>query len=166
MLLFLVVLSVLALALGGEASKLRSTVSYCPSLKCADKYDLEIDRWDCIGRQLLGPLPAGKKAKNQYFVEHDCGGVGWGNSIRGLYNSASLAAVTGRRLIVTHKPFNRMFSPPYQKEGTNDKVHEYQHTWDYGLFSDPAYNVWENRQVWDYEAHGRSQDNYKRWTKN
>eukprot|EP00605_Chrysophyceae_sp_TOSAG23-4_P002436 GSChrysophyteH1.ASY1.ANO1.2695.1 assembled CDS len=143
---YLVLVVVLA-TISDAAAKRKLSVSFCPSIKCTGKYESEIDRWDCIGRQLLGPLPKSKKARNQYFVEHDCGGVGWGNSIRGFFNAASLAAITGRRLIVTHKPFNRMFEPPYQKEG--EDVHPHQN----------------NRETWSYENHGRNSDNYIEWAR-
>ena len=64
----------------------------------------------------------GSNPATYFYVEHDCGGVGWGNSIRGLYNAAAMAAMFGRRLIVTHAPFNRLFLPP------NEKVREYVNT--------------------------------------
>jgi len=162
---FIVVIVILSIVYNTVSSK-KVTVSFCPSLKCATKYTTELERWDCIGRQLLGPLPSDKIAKKQYFVEHDCGGVGWGNSIRGLYNSASIAAISGRRLIVTHAPFNRMFLPPYMKdESTSTSTHPHQSDWSYGLYKDPSYSSYHNKQVWNYEAYGRDKENYVRWGK-
>jgi len=79
----------------------------------------------------------------------------------GLYNSASLAAMTGRRLIVSHEPFNRMFLPPYSDMNRDDV--EFPDSWDYGLSANENFNKWDSRETWDYEAHGRDVGNYKMW---
>jgi len=120
-----------------------------------------LERWDCLGKQLFSGVPKGEKADEHFYVEHDCGGVGWGNSVRGLYNSASLAALMGRRLIVTHEPFNRMFLPPYSDINRSD-VENPDH-WDYGLSLNPEFNRWDTRETWDYEAYGRDAGNFRMW---
>lgn len=136
----------------GEAKAKKSKLKFCPSLKCVDIAS-EVERWECINQGLFAPVPAGKDPGKEYYVEHDCGGVGWGNSIRGLYNAAALAAMTGRRLIVTHKPFNRMFDPPLNAS-----------SWTYGL-EEAGYNKWDMRQHWDFEKHGRSPNRYSEFAK-
>lgn len=55
----------------------------CPAkLQCANE-TTEIGRWECLGRQFFTPTA---NPLDEMYVEHDCGGVGWGNSIRGYYN--------------------------------------------------------------------------------
>lgn len=157
-------LLVLGLLLTGYAKDLASSVDYCAADKaCGNLEDsTELQRWACLGRQLYAPL-APTKLKKTHFVEHDCGGVGWGNSIRGLFNAAGIAAVTGRRLIVTHSAFNRVFLPP------NDSMVG----WDFGLSgvesgsrhklgpnSVEAYNL---RQYFDFELHGRAPNRFAEW---
>jgi hypothetical protein len=73
----------------------------------------EVERWQCVGDFMYAPLPRGQFYDDPYFVEHNCYGTGWGNSVRALFTTASLAAALGRRLIVRNHAFNRMFSPPH-----------------------------------------------------
>ncbi len=73
----------------------------------------EVERWQCVGDFMFAPLPQGPYNDDIYFVEHNCYGTGWGNSVRALFTTASLAAALGRRLIVRNHAFNRMFSPPH-----------------------------------------------------
>jgi hypothetical protein len=122
---------------------------FCPGLQCADK-PTEIEKWKCINSYLFAAVPKGTDPIDEYYIEHDCGGVGWGNSIRGLYNAAALAAMLGRRLIVTHGPFNRMFLPP----DVNNP------SWTYGL-KEGGNNMYAIRQHWDFEKHGRAPDRYQ-----
>jgi hypothetical protein len=128
-----------------------STVEFCPSKDC-EREPTEIARWECVGDHLFEALGDGEKAEEQFYVEHDCGGVGWGNSIRGLYNAAALAAITGRRLIVTHAPFNRMFDPPTEGMAS----------WDYGI-SESRRHPMEMREYWDFEKHGRAPGRFEKW---
>jgi hypothetical protein len=73
----------------------------------------EIERWQCVGDFMFAPLPRRRNSDDPYFVEHNCYGTGWGNSVRALFTTASLSAVLGRRMIVVNHAFNRMFSPPH-----------------------------------------------------
>merc|ERR1711998_237091 len=62
---------------------------------------------------------------------------------------AALAAMLGRRLIVTHAPFNRMFDPP----------NENMTSWTFGL-AERGYSTYSLREHWDFEKHGRSPNRY------
>jgi len=151
---FIVVVSLLACCAQEAAlvkEKKPKPIRFCPARQCG-KLATEKERWDCVNYEHLF-APVKGDVKEEYFVEHDCGGVGWGNSIRGLFNAASLAATTGRRLIVTHPAFNRMFLPP----------HDDVTAWDFGLGKGKASHPYELRQHWDFEAHGRSPDRFKNW---
>ena len=156
---FVIVLAILGLIFAKKSKKTdgakrssKVTVNFCPSLQCAEEFNTEQERWDCIGKQLFEPIPEGKSVLDYYYIEHDCGGVGWGNSVRGLFNAASMAALTGRRLIVTHAPFNRLFLSPYGEESQ---------PWDFGL-SKVRPNKFD-RGSWDYEAFGRSKEKFISW---
>ncbi len=144
--------SLLASSLAAEvevaAKEKKSKLKFCPALKCGDK-PTEIERWKCVNNYLYKPVKEGKNPAKEYYIEHDCGGVGWGNSIRGLYNAAALAAMLGRRLIVTHGPFNRMFDPP----------HVNMTSWTFGL-AEKGISTYSLRQHWDFEKHGRSPNRY------
>ena len=122
-------------------------------MKCKDK-PTEIERWECVNSYLYKPVKEGKDPAKEYYIEHDCGGVGWGNSIRGLYNAAALAVMLGRRLIVTHAPFNRMFDPP----------NENMTSWTFGM-KERGVNMYNIRQHWDFEKHGRSPNRYSNFAK-
>jgi len=146
-------------------SSLAAEQDFCPFTTCDDEAT-EVERWMCFGRQLFAPISMGNHTsrkvalKKTRFVEHDCGGVGWGNSIRGLYNTAAIAAVLGRRLIVSHSAFNRVFLPP------NDTVT----SWDYGLSAllsatGGQMAAYEAREYFDFEMHGRSPNRFAVWTK-
>jgi hypothetical protein len=82
----------------------------------------ELDKWDCLGEFLFGPVSG--DPQKEYFVEHNCGGVGWGNQINAIFVSSGLATLFGRRLIMTHKVFNKLFVPP----------HPAVTSWSFGLF--------------------------------
>lgn len=69
---------------------------------CLKNATSEYEIWDCYGKYIFRPK-SNKKSENTY-VEHDCGGVGWGNSMRALYNAFGLAALMDRRLIVCKIP--------------------------------------------------------------
>lgn len=144
--------------------KADATLTYCPLKHCADEAT-EIAKWECLGKSLYRPLEAGKdNLSKTYFVEHDCGGVGWGNSIRGMSNAAAIAAVTGRRLIVTHPSFNRLFFTP------NESMID----WDFGLKAsfgkgmnehELAAEVYRRREIFKYEDHGRAPKRFDKWTR-
>ena len=82
----------------------------------------EVERWECFGKYAFRPTD---NAASELFVEHDCGGVGWGNSIRGVVNAFALAAVLNRRVVIKFspgdKPFYKLWNPPYNLT-----------SWDYG----------------------------------
>lgn len=134
--------------------KVRRALSYCPLQHCgADTSTTELEKWECLGRHLFSATGA-----LDHFVEHDCGGVGWGNSIRGLYNAGAMAAVAGRRLIVTHAAFNRVFLPPNASMSswdfdTSPSASDRNH---FGL-------RFEMRQYFDFEVHGRSPGRFADW---
>ena len=70
---------------------------------------------------MFAPVRTGKDPSKEWYVDTTV--EEWlGQFYRGLYNAASLAAMTGRRLIVSHHPFNRMFDPPLNAS-----------SWTYGL---------------------------------
>lgn len=118
---------------------------FCPAaVACANETLNELEKWECFGRCLFSSDQ--KLSIHSKYVQHDCNGVGWGNSIRGLISSASVAAVLGRRLIMFYPVFNRMFLPP------NNKLS----TWDLSLSMEVSGRF-------DYEKYGR---NFANWTKN
>ena len=84
------------------------------------------------------------------FVEFDCSGVGWGNSIRAYYAGVSLAVTTGRRLIHVYSASNRNFLPP------NESVK----SWDFGL-------KYSHQDVghFDYAKHGQRPGRYKKFSR-
>lgn len=93
---------------------------------------------------------------SEKYVVHDCSGVGWGNSIRGLVTSASLAAILGRRLIIEYKAFNRMFNPPNKKA-------KY---WDFGVekaLRKQNINPYDVTGQFDYEKYGRQPGSFGKW---
>ena len=99
--------------------------NYCPVRHCT-ALENEMERWDCIGRQLYKPLEPGVDPLDGFYMQHDCHYVGWGNSVRGFFVSAFMAMLTGRRLSIYHSQFNRMFSSPYAAS------HEQEQEWDWG----------------------------------
>ena len=135
-------------------------IRFCAAKQCGEmEGSTEIEKWECLGRLMFSPPPG--RAADEYYVEHDCGGVGWGNSIRALFNAGALSALTGRRLIVTHAAFNRMFLPP-------DHLHRVS-SWDFGLgkstFGGGRHDGDKLRQYWDFENHGRAPDRFALWAK-
>ena len=69
----------------------------------------EVDNWVAI-QDLLFKKPN----TTLQVVEHACGHLGWGNSMRGFFNTVALALVLGRRLIITFPIYHRMFTVPYK----------------------------------------------------
>jgi hypothetical protein len=123
---------------------------------CLETAQNEVEQWDCYGRYIFRPTT---KVSNEKYMSHDCGGVGWGNSIRALYNAFGLAALLDGRLIVTYPFFDQLWNPPYGLE-----------SWDYGLAAKANHNLNYQRQrhedhIWDYEAHGRD-NHFKNWITN
>ena len=132
----------------------------CPFHHCL-QVEEGLARYDCISAKLFAPLEEGTHPDDAFYVQHDCHRVGWGNSVRGFFVTASLAMMTGRRLSIYHPQFNRMFDKP----GGGD--------WDYGLeesmmgkdSEETQENIWYKFQdqyvhQWDYEAH---RDIVKAW---
>lgn len=114
---------------------------FCPAKVCSG-YPNEIERWECIGRFLYSPNQANSVLQ---FVQHDCWGVGWGNSIRGLISSSAVALILGRRLIIFYPVFNRMFLPP------DDNVSN----WDFGMSTIyPQLSSGEVSGHFNYAKHG------------
>lgn len=69
----------------------------------------EVEKWDFI-RDILLRTPN----TTRFAVEHSCGILGWGNTIRGIFNTVALAIVLGRRLIFTSPIYHRMFDFPFK----------------------------------------------------
>lgn len=82
------------------------------------------------------------------FIEHDANGVGWGNSMRALYNSFGLASLMNRRLIIRFITLSKLWDPPYG--GT---------AWDHGLVKNTyswGYNDKSLTYKWfEFEKYGR-----------
>lgn len=122
----------------------------CPVKLCSNNATTELEAWDCFGAHIFRPTD---DPRQELFVEHDCGGVGWGNSIRGLYNAFSLAAVLNRRLVIRFDAMHRLWLPP------NNLTQ-----WDFGVdevIRSKGSNLWESREIWDFEAYGRSPNRYR-----
>lgn len=139
---------------------------FCPAKEECGAIANEFERWDCVNRHVFRPEPA-IAAKNEHFVEYNCGGVGWGNSIRAYYTGVSLAATTGRRLLIQvtnsieftlttnssmdqYPAFNRNWLPP------NDSAT----SWSYGM----DYN-WGDIEVFDFAQHGQNPGRFAKWSK-
>ena len=120
MLRILLVLCIASLCSSKKAKKIFEPCQV--KSKCAENQPSEVASWDCFGKHVFRPT---ENAASELYVEHDCGGVGWGNSIRGVVNAFALAAVLNRRLIIKFspgdKPFYKLWNPPYNLT-----------TWDYG----------------------------------
>ena len=125
-----------------------SSASFCPIKEECLAVESEVDRWDCINRFIFRPLD--RSPKEEQFVEFDCHGVGWGNSIRAYYAGVSLAVTTGRRLIHVYPASNRNFLPP------NESVK----SWNYGR----QYGYQDVAQF-DYAKHGQRPGRYKKFSR-
>ena len=128
---------------------------YCPALQICRGLSTELQRWDCLGRLVYSNDY--KPEPNEIMVTHDCSGVGWGNSMRGLYGAVAISAVLGRRLIVVYDILQRNFLPPYGDQNSS---------WDYGMQSvvgmlSPLSPEWEPMHrftavdTFNYEEHAR-----------
>ena len=45
------------------------------SKSCLETANNEIDQWDCYGKYLFRNVTI--DSSNEFYLEHDCGGVGW-----------------------------------------------------------------------------------------
>jgi hypothetical protein len=146
-----------------------SVASYCPARKLCENVSTEIGRWECLGESLFFARTADNysDALNRFerFVVSDCGGVGFGNAIRGYYAAVGIAAALGRRMVVEYGPMQRMFLPPYGD------------SWDYALelrvmkqrheevgLMDKFHYKFMNTEHFDFEAHGRSPGRFLAWS--
>ena len=155
------------------ATLFSSVARYCPARGLCENINTELGRWDCLGKTLYFTTALDNDTtsplQNERFVVSDCGGVGFGNAIRGYYSAVSIAATLGRRIIVDYSPMQRMFLPPYSS------------SWDYNLqlrlqqdtnneVSHPGINVihykYSNTEHFDFEAHGRSPGRFLAWSNN
>eukprot|EP00606_Chrysophyceae_sp_TOSAG23-5_P000654 GSChrysophyteH2.ASY1.ANO1.801.1 assembled CDS len=122
-------------------------IVYCPAAVCAE-LPTEIQRWNCLQRFVLAPIPRGKNPDVYYYVKQDCGGVGWGNNIRSIANSFALAALLGRRLIIGHFIYTKMFLRPtfaplqlplndtMLSDSGESSLYDQYSDWNYGLSQD------------------------------
>lgn len=108
----------------------------------------ELERWQCVGDFLFAPFPKGTPGDEQYFVEHNCYGTGWGNSVRALFTTASLALLTGRRLIIRNHAFERTFLQP-SHPNVSDWVH-----------NSP---VLHDNDIFSYADHGQHEGDFLKW---
>jgi hypothetical protein len=154
-----------------SASKGTKKFKTCPVKRCGVNQTSEIASWECLGRHLFRPTD---DPMSEMFVEHDCGGVGWGNSIRALYNAFAIAAVLDRRIIVRYSPGDnpmwKLWDPPYdldqwnygvdvlREEQFNIPAHMRGKSWDFGSR--------QYKDMWDFEKYGRSPGRFGKWVKN
>ena len=47
--------------------------------KCGER-KTEYERWECMNEVTFAPVKEDENALDNFYVEHDCDGVGWGNS--------------------------------------------------------------------------------------
>jgi len=85
--------------------------SYCPASFCIDKS--EVKSWECIGEHLFSYKNITSSSPT-LFVEHNCGEIGWGNVIRGFFNTVSIALALGRKIVISSLVYDQMFTYPYK----------------------------------------------------
>ena len=68
----------------------------CPVKACAQKKSTELEKWECVSDFLFREPDSSRR-----FVEQQCHGLGWGNSISSLSITVELAALLGARVIFT-----------------------------------------------------------------
>eukprot|EP01038_Epipyxis_sp_PR26KG_P004121 gene4121-5875_t len=125
----------------GNVDKVLNT---CESLRnCTSISMSEMDRWNCLSMSLFEL--SSPRLESEKYVHHDCGGVGWGNNIRGFYNSAAIALVLNRKLKLTFDVYHRMFHFPYS---LSSPLPTQQHV---------------VKNYFDYEKHGRPPNRFKNW---
>lgn len=148
--------NIFLLVTSSKIKKLKKSL-VCPAIECGKNDDLtEVEKWECHGKYLFNATSG--DPSEEYYVEHNCFGVGWGNAIRGFYNAAAISTLLGRRLIVSYDPFNKMFNPP---NGVS--------RWDYKLttaFAKKGMNYHQEKETFDYEMHGRSPNRFSNFAKN
>lgn len=153
-LIFACLFSVLVTVFAGKKSKKGSGFRVCAVKSCGKNQTSELDSWECFARRIFEPTD---DPGNEIFVEHDCLGVGWGNSIRGLHNSMAIAAVLNRRLIIRFKAMSQLWLPPFDLK-----------SWDFGLdaaLAQQGKSLYESKETWDFEAYGRSPNRWATWVK-
>jgi hypothetical protein len=145
-------------------------IKICPVKSCGTNQTSEVASWECLGRHLFRPSD---DPMSERFVEHDCGGVGWGNSFRAMYNAFAIAAVLDRRILIRYwpgnNPFWKLWNPPYDLNA-----------WDYGLdaLREKHLNIPEHMRgkawafghhlyndMWDFESYGRRPGKFQKWVK-
>ena len=150
-------------------------IVYCPAAVCAE-LPTEIQRWNCLQRFVLAPIPHGKNPDVYYYVKQDCGGVGWGNNIRSIANSFALAALLGRRLIIGHFIYTKMFLRPtfaplqlplndtMLSDSGESSLYDQYSDWNYGLSRDRGSSAKEKAasramdesiEIFSYAKHGK-----------
>jgi hypothetical protein len=125
--------------------------TFCPTLDICMKEQNEVLRYDCINSHLFHHIHNNNDPIHQKYIAYDCGGVGWGNSIRAYYTGVSLALTLGRRLILHYPAFNRNFLPP------NETVSQWAFDSEYHLFS-------AETETFNYAEHGQEPGSYAKWS--
>jgi hypothetical protein len=88
---------------------------FCPALKqCKAVKDDVPALFACLGRLMYAkPHTSWNLPQRRDVLEHNCGGVGWGNALMGLGSAASLSLLFGSRLHFVHPALNRLFLSPF-----------------------------------------------------
>jgi hypothetical protein len=149
--------------ISGQHELFKQNHKVCDAVGCLEEEpDSELRRWDCVGKRLFRPTSS---VLDEKFVKHDCGGVGWGNSIRALYNSMSLALILNRRIIISFDSMQKLWSPPF---GNVNSTENNSNAWDYGMGDALQHDhrrIYDMTETWDYEKYGRPPNRFKKWVK-
>lgn len=114
-------------------------------MQCFKDARTEYERWDCFGKHVYRSTD---DPSNAGFMEHDCGGVGWGNSIRAFYNVFGMAALLNRRVLVRFDTMFKLWEPPYGLPEWNNGIANSNHLESSSVFKTA-------HKIWDYEKYGR-----------
>lgn len=115
------------------------------NLECFETAETEYERWQCFGEHIYRYTDEPNKVG---FMEHDCGGVGWGNSIRAFYNVFGMAALLNRRVLVRFNTMFKLWDPPYNLSQWNNGIIDSNQLKDTSVFN-------KAHEIWDYEKYGR-----------
>mmetsp|Transcript_25939 Transcript_25939/g.37191 ORF Transcript_25939/g.37191 Transcript_25939/m.37191 type:complete len:370 (-) Transcript_25939:89-1198(-) len=123
--------------------------SYCPASFCIDKS--EVKSWECIGEHLFSYKNITSSSPT-LFVEHNCGEIGWGNVIRGFFNTVSIALALGRKIVISSLVYDQMFTYPYK---TNLAVSDLRYLQPFDSL----------RETFNFEQHAMMPGNFSKFIK-
>ena len=110
--------------------------SLCPVTVCADTKTTELERWICFSEFLFGP-------SSNRFIEQQCDGLGWGNSIASLSVTVELAALLNARVIFTkERQLGRLWTLPREYEIDHSTVAQEPWIFDFDENSPKSYRNW------------------------